>query len=154
MKKLEISIRRSAYFILMATTTITVFSISALWVFTEITKYEQKVKEIEASYISEQRKLIKKEVNQVVSMIDFSRNSNPQKTTIQLQNEILNYYSSIRINHGGYIFINNYNGDALVFDGVKIIGKKNIINLTDPDGIRIFDAEMDAIGSLITDSKN
>jgi len=147
MKKIKISIRRSAFFILMATAAFTTFSISALWIFTEIAKSKQKIAEIKASYISEQRILLKNKVNQVVTMIDFSRINNPQKTTQQLQDEILNYYSTLRINHGGYIFINKYNGDALVFDGVKIIGKKNIKNLTDPDGIRIFDAEMEAISN-------
>ncbi len=129
----------------MATATFTVFSISALWIYTEISKSKQQIAHTEEAYYLEQRNLIKSEVLKVVSMIELFRSTNIQKTTEQLQNDILNYYSTVRINHGGYIFINSYDGDALIFDGVKIIGHKNIKNLTDPDGTKIFEAELEAI---------
>jgi len=147
MKKINISIRRSAFLILMLTATISVSSIFALWVFTVINKSEQKIAEMKLSYISEQRKLIKKEVKQVVLMIDFLRSVNDGKSILQMQDEILDYFSSVRLNYGGYIFINKYDGRALVFDGLKIIGDKNIRNLTDPDGFKIFEAEVEAVSN-------
>ncbi len=129
----------------MATATLTVISISVLWVFTEVSKSKQKIAEIKKSYLLDQRKLIKNEVKQVVSMINFIRDNNKAKSEKQLQDEILNYYSHARLNYGGYVFINNYNGQALIFDGIKIIGKKSIKGLTDPDGLNIFNTEINAI---------
>ena len=129
----------------MVTATFTVFSISTLWVYTEVHNSKIKKAEIKEQYISEQRNLIKNEVKQVVSMIDFTRKINSEKSKSKLQKEILDYFSSIRLNYGGYIFINQYDGLALIFDGVKIIGDKNIKNLTDPDGLKIFETELNAI---------
>jgi len=132
----------------MLTATISVSSIAALWVFTVITKSEQNIAEMKLSYISEQRKLIKNEVKQVVSMIDFTRGVSEGKSKLQMQDEILDYFSLVRLNYGGYIFINQYDGRALVFDGLKIIGDRNIKSLTDPDGLKIFEAEREAISNF------
>ncbi|MFK5857407.1 MAG: cache domain-containing protein, partial [Bacteroidota bacterium] len=145
MKGIKISIRRTSFFILMATATFTVLSITILWTFTEINKPKKIIADIKASYITDQRHMIKSEVLHVISMINFSRSIQEGATTRQLQNELLDYLSSIRLNYGGYIFINQYDGRALVFDGVKIIGDRNIKDLTDPDGLKIFDAELNAI---------
>jgi len=145
MKNLSISFRKTAFIILMSTGSISIISILGLWIVTEISKSTERIDTIKTSYLAEQRDIIKSEVWKVVDMINFSRKNNGGKTKQQLQDEILNYYSSVRINHGGYIFINSYEGNALIFDGVKIIGEKNIRNITDPDGLKIFDAELNAI---------
>lgn len=147
MGKVKISIRRSSFFILLATASFTMFSISALWVITEIIKSKQKLAEISESYETEQQVIIKREVVKVVSLINYSRKFNNNKTTVELQNEILDYVSSIRLRHGGYIFINTFDGRALIFDGVKIIGEKDITNLTDPDGLKLFEVELDKASS-------
>jgi len=147
MGKVKISIRRSSFFILLATASFTMFSISALWVMTEVLKSKRKLHEITESYETEQRIILKREVKKVASLINYSRKYNTEKTTVELQNEILDYVSSIRLRHGGYIFINTYGGRALIFDGVKIIGEKDITNLTDPDGLKLFDVELDLAGS-------
>jgi len=143
MNKFKISIRKSAFFILLAIATLTMFSISALWVVTEIIKSKKKLAEISEFYEADQCEIIKSEVTNVVSLINYSRKyNNNNKSKNELQNEILDFVSKIRLNHGGYIFINTYDGRALIFDGVKIIGEKNIRDITDPDGLKIFDIEL------------
>ncbi len=145
MKSFKISVRRSAFFILIITAAFSIFSISALWIYSEINKSNNSIDVLRDQYISEQKKLIKDEVQNVVSLIDFSRKSNDNDSIDELKLKILNHVSSIRLQHGGYIFINTYDGKALIFDGVKIIGEKDVTDMTDPDGLRIFDIEMEAI---------
>ncbi len=147
MHNIKISTRRSLLFLIIATAIFTIFSISALWVYSEINRSKQTLREISESYELEQRELLKSEVKKIVSLINFSQKYNKGKTTKELQNEMLDYVSSIRLNHGGYIFINTYSGRALIFDGVKIIGEKDIRNITDPDGLKIFEVELNTINS-------
>ena len=145
MSKIKISIRKSSFFIILAVATFTMSAISTLWIVTEIIKSNNKLSEISKSYEPEQRVALKREVNTIVSLINFSRNNKHNKSKEQLQDEILTYVSTIRLNHGGYIFINTYNGLSLIFDGVKIIGEKDIRNITDPDGLKIFDIEFNIV---------
>lgn len=145
MKGIKISISTSLFFIIIATSTFTIFSISALWVFSEIRQSNKTINEIKKSYVLEQRKQIKYEVKQVVALINYSRKNNKNKTTYELQEEILDHVSSIRLDHGGYIFINTYDGHALIYDGVKIIGEKDITNITDSDGLKVFETELKTI---------
>ncbi len=144
MKKLTISIRRSAYFILITTAAFSIFSISALWVYTEFKKSTKTLNKYKETYEEEQKIALKEEVRNVINLIDFTRKYNPTLDYEKQKNDVLDYVSKIRLKFGGYIFINTYSGDALIFDGVKIIGKKNITTMTDPDGLRIFDMEIAA----------
>ena len=59
MKSFKISIRRSAFFILIVTAAFSIFSISALWVYTEIKKSKDNLNTIQATYEAEQQGLIK-----------------------------------------------------------------------------------------------
>ncbi len=145
MSSFQTSIRKSAFFILIATAAFSIFSISALWIYNEITRSYDKLDNLKSAYEEKQKEFLKKEVNDVISLIEFTSDYNQDKSTGELQNDILNYVSSIRLKYGGYVFINTYDGKALIFDGVKIIGEKDITNMTDPDGLRLFDIELESI---------
>ncbi|MAE08712.1 MAG: hypothetical protein CL661_08135 [Bacteroidetes bacterium] len=95
MKRIKISIKRSSFFILLATATFTMFSISVLWIVTEIVKSRQNLVDAKISYQTEQRMLLKDEVKSVVSIINFSRKYSDIKSKDELQNKILDYVSSI-----------------------------------------------------------
>ena len=126
----------------MATAAFSIFSISALWIYTEIIKSQGSLEKFKVTYENEQKEHLKKEVKRVVELIEYTLNFNSDKSPDDIKSDILHYVTQIRLNHGGYIFINTYDGKALIFDGVKIIGDKDISNMTDPDGLRLFDIEM------------
>lgn len=127
----------------MLTTVLSIFSISALWIYTEIVKANKILSINKENYENDQKTYLKNEVFRVVELINYSRSNNNTKSKQQLQSEVLSYITKVRLEHGGYIFVNTYDGKALVFDGVKIIGEKDITNMTDPDGLRLFDIEME-----------
>lgn len=147
MKRIKIGIKRSSFFILIAIATFTMFSMSVLWIVSEIVKSKQNLEDAKISYQNEQRKLLKDEVKNVVSIINFSQKYSNIKSIAELQNKILNYVSSIQFNHGGYLFINTYDGRALIYDGVKIIGEKDIKNTIDPDGLNLFEMELKTVNN-------
>jgi PAS domain S-box-containing protein len=64
-----------------------------------------------------------------------------------IQNEVLDWLSNYRFGNEGYIFVNTYDGDALLMDGNIIKEKKNIWNLEDPNGIKVIQEERNAVNN-------
>ena len=65
--------------------------------------------------------------------------------TTSVQEEVLDWLSNYRFNTEGYIFVNTYDGDALLTDGEIVKEKKNIWNLEDPNGIKVIQEERKAV---------
>ncbi len=65
--------------------------------------------------------------------------------TTNVQEEVLDWLSNYRFNNEGYIFVNTYDGDALLTDGEIVEEKKNIWNLEDPNGIKVIQEERKAV---------
>lgn len=62
-----------------------------------------------------------------------------------LQEELLDRIGSIRFGEEGYVFVNTYEGDALITDGQRVREKRNIWELTDPDGVKVIQEERRAV---------
>ncbi|MCK5168349.1 MAG: cache domain-containing protein [Bacteroidales bacterium] len=65
--------------------------------------------------------------------------------TTNVQEEVLDWLSNYRFDSEGYIFVNTYDGDALLMDGEIIKEKKNIWNLEDPNGTKVIQEERKAV---------
>ena len=141
MIKLKLSIRRGLFALFVLVSTLSTFTISALWIYSEINRNNRELKKIEEIMMNNHKQLIKDEVERVISHIEFRLKSSSDLSQNELQDIILNWVATLRFNYGGYVFINNYNGNALVFDGEKINGIKDVSNMTDVDGFRVFDEE-------------
>lgn len=62
-----------------------------------------------------------------------------------VQKEILDWLSTYRFGNEGYIFVNTFDGDALLMDGVIVKEKKNIWALEDPNGVNVIQEERKAV---------
>lgn len=147
MKLFNLSIKKSAFLILVITAAFSIFSISALWIFTEIRRSKETLDRNKELYENDQKGYLKNEVARAVEIINYTRSLDSEKSEEEIKDEILGFITKIRLKYGGYIFINTYEGKALVFDGVRIIGEKDISNMVDPDGLRLFDIEMECAES-------
>lgn len=58
-----------------------------------------------------------------------------------LQEELLDRISQIRFGEQGYVFVNTYDGDALITDGQRVRERRNLWDLTDPDGVKVIQQE-------------
>ncbi len=79
--------------------------------------------EIRKDYTLQQKNIIQKEVMHVVDRIEYSL---PKLATDQEKKELLQKISEIRFGKEGYIFVNKYNGDALVANGEILSGRKKL----------------------------
>src|SRR6056297_952192 len=63
----------------------------------------------------------------------------------EVQKEVLERLSKIRFSQEGYIFVNTYNGDALIKDGKIITQKINLWDYKDPNGVKVIQEERKAV---------
>jgi len=145
MKQFNISIRRSVFIILTIIGFLSILSISILWITTELSEHKKRIEKHHESSINAHRYLLKHEVDRVISYIDFSRKQNTRESEEELQQRLLDHIANLHFEHGGYVFINTYDGRALVFDGKKVANHKDISDLVDADGLRLFDMEVEAV---------
>jgi two-component sensor histidine kinase len=61
-----------------------------------------------------------------------------------IKEEVLNRIASIRFEKEGYVFVNTFQGRALVMDGKRVQGKKNLWELADPKGLKVIQKEKEA----------
>lgn len=148
MKTIKLSIRRSSFLLILTTAAFSMIVLSSTWIYSDIAKSNKEIAKLRKEQENQQQSIIKKEVDDIIDLINYNIKYNTSDSLSTIQNNILDYVSSLRLDHGGYAFINTYQGQALVFDGVKIIGVKDIRNITDPNGIRLFDVEMKHIKNV------
>ncbi|MCK5168494.1 MAG: cache domain-containing protein, partial [Bacteroidales bacterium] len=65
--------------------------------------------------------------------------------TQTLQEEVLAWLSNYRFGDQGYIFVNTYDGDALLMNGIIEKENKNVWDLEDPNGIKVIQEERRAV---------
>lgn len=145
MKQFNISIRRSVFIILAIIGFLSILSISILWITTELSEHKKRIEKHHESSMNAHRYLLKHEVDRVISYINFSRKQNTHESEEELQQRLLDHMANLHFEHGGYVFINTYDGRALVFDGKKVSEHKDIRDLVDADGLQLFDMEMAAV---------
>jgi len=65
----------------------------------------------------------------------------PSNHVASIKQDILTFLSDIRFGDEGYVFVNTYDGHALIKDGEIVEEKPNIWNLTDPNGVKVIQEE-------------
>ncbi len=87
------------------------------------------------------RQMLQLEVNRVIHYINYVRN-NQNNDSIAIE-RILNFLAAFRMPYGGYIFINQTDGKALIFDGKRVYNK-SIVDMKDVEGKNLYQMELDA----------
>ncbi len=63
----------------------------------------------------------------------------------QIQEEVLNRLINLRFGRDGYFFGSTYKGDPLFSNGKITMGSGNILDLTDPNGVKIIQEQIKAV---------
>ncbi|MBN1819490.1 MAG: cache domain-containing protein [Prolixibacteraceae bacterium] len=140
----DVSIKRSIFFSLIFMATLSILLIGSTWYIIENQNLKRSIENLNSRELEIQKNYLKYEVNQVISDIEFRMEYNKEIPEDELKSIILDWIAQLRLVYGGYIFVNQTDGKALVFDGKKVEGYKNISDLTDPNGLRLFDIEKEA----------
>lgn len=110
-------------FLARTTLSIVFLSISIAFILTFIFQYKyfnDDLEIIKKEFINLKKKEIKREVQRVYDYIKYQDKNNQNLSLEKLQNDTLNWISTIRFEKEGYIFVNDLKGNALVFDGRKL----------------------------------
>jgi len=135
---------------LFAIITISIFLslllISLLWIFSVRKRAALDIKNYVEQKVNNQKVILKREVIEAIEFARFKiRNQQNRPDTI-IKKEVLDWLATRRFGTEGYIFVNRFDGQALIYDGKEVMGTKSVKNMTDPDGKRIFDMELLAAG--------
>ena len=94
------------------------------------TNYKSRVEKTREQFITQQKSIIKQEVEQAIDLINYRiYNSNFEKDIIEddvVERRLLEIISRIRFGKEGYIFVNRLNGDALVSNGKILSGTEKL----------------------------
>jgi signal transduction histidine kinase len=102
---------------------------------------QEKISTLKTDYSSNQKELIKNDVNSVINFIDFYHNKyKNKKSTKQIQKEVFEALSKLRVsdNINEYLFIYKFDGTSLYHPITKEQVGKNLINTTDMTGKKVI----------------
>ena len=137
----SVSLRKGMFLLLFSISFLVVVGMTALWIYTEVKDSRRIIHEIGERTLENQKDRIKKETEYVLNFLNKMYSSD---SSFSYKMDVLNYLQNIRFGYSGYVFINTMDGKALIFDGKKVSGTKDIHNLTDANGLRLFPLEIKA----------
>ena len=143
MKK-KIKVSKALLIVMVATSFLSITTISFLWILNEIKEHKEDLFHIRENSRIEQEAKLKDAVNSAIQYIKFLETTHHHLNKREMQDEAIKWISTIRFGYGGYVFINTYDGQALVFDGQIVNGYKDISKLIDPNGKNLFDPQIKA----------
>jgi signal transduction histidine kinase len=99
-------------------------------------QYKDDIKSLELDYIKSQKRFIKQETKRALSFIHYKHKNNPNKSYLQLKNEIVDVIENMRNKRDGtgYIFIYTFDGINVADPILKENAGKNLIEFKDPNG--------------------
>ena len=148
MKKRTLSIRAGIFYLLFTAVVISVLIPNSLWLLATIKEYKKDISAIEKEVTAHQKERVIEELGDVLHYIHFMRQQEQDVSPVELQSKILDYLATYRFGNGGYIFINQYDGRALLFNGERVKDYKDVSNMTDAGGLRVFDLELELAHTL------
>jgi len=108
--------------------------------------FNDRAERIRRDFIINQKEIIKQEVLQTVDYINYKLEKVGKNNT-ENKKDLLEAISRIRFGKEGYIFINKYNGDALVSNGIPLSGDKKLWEIVSSNKGKmkeLFDMELEA----------
>ncbi len=139
-----ISVRRGISLIITAISFLALFTLSVFWIYTEIKDNRKTRKFIKETVLSTQRIHIKKEAERSLVIIKALIKAQPGVPQEEIQNQALHILEQMRFGYGGYVFVNRYDGLALINSGKIVKGKVDMKKKYDPLGNNLFALEMSA----------
>lgn len=146
MKK-TLNLKNYFFSYILAILLLSTISISLVWLLHEVNELKKRQKTLNSFNLDKDKEYVQMETQRVVRNINFLRNSVSNHSIDSVKKIILQQIAGWHTNYGGYLFINTYDGQALIFDGKLVTTYKNISDMIDPSGLRLFDIEKQAIGN-------
>ncbi len=140
----RINIRKGFNAILITVILFTSLIFSLYFYFDKKQEYGYKKKVLKQYSTQNQKTVLKHEVESVINYIDYVRDEYKELPDSMIKMIAMKRIEKIRFEHGGYVFVNSYQGQALVYHGAVATGYIDVSDLTDPDGKKLFKLELKA----------
>lgn len=137
----NLSIKHSVFYLLILIISLSTVLQTSIWFVSEKRELKKHIDDLIENELNQQQSYLRLKVQNTIDYIEFKKKYSHDIPEEELKNEILEWIAQNRLIYDGYIFINTIEGQALVFDGEKVEGYKDVTNMTDPNGLRLFDIE-------------
>ncbi len=144
MGRRKISLKSGVFYSLLYIIVATTIALALVWYINEKRNLKNRSTELFERYEKQQKEYLVEEVEKTITVIDAIRNTHKDVDEENIKQEVLSVLAAIRLRYEGYLFINQFDGRALLFDGKKVEGYKNVSDMVDPTGLRLFDIEKEA----------
>lgn len=123
---------------------LSLISVSLVWYSHDRKELNMRIEFIKEQSLKDSKNYLVEKVNQFIGVVDFLREGHKSLSEEELKKIVLQYATTQHFKNGGYIFINTLDGQALVFDGQIVKGYKDVSDMTDKNGKKLFDIEKEA----------
>ncbi len=138
----SLSIYQLTLILFISSSILSIFIISTGWAISENIEVQKKISQLKENAILEQKEKLKEEVLRLISYIEFIQKDTIQYSQEQAMDRALLYFEGLRFGNDGYVFVNTYSGNALLFNGNKLDTPKKMSDLKYPSGIDFYETEM------------
>lgn len=138
----SVSIYQFILILLVFTSVISVALVSGVWVYAETIRMNKQIEALKENALENQVLTLKQEVSNLIIYLNNNSQDTIHHTIEQLKEESLQYLEGLRFGNDGYVFINTYDGLALLFDGKKLDEPKKMSSLNYPKGLNFYEIEM------------
>lgn len=141
-KKKGLSIYQLSFILIISSSILSIIIISSAWFISENNRIQKEIGQLKTNALERQKVKLQEEVLRLISYLEFIQQDTIQYSEEQIKDKALLYFESIRFGNDGYIFVNTYSGDALLFSGKKLDRPIKMSDLKNPSGINLYETEM------------
>ncbi|MFI1770827.1 PAS domain S-box protein [Thalassobellus citreus] len=138
----KLSIFQFTLIVIIGSSVLSIIIISLEWGISEKIHNKEEIKRIKEEAILYQEEKLKQEVFSLISYLQFIQKDSIQYSQLEIKDKALRYFESIRFGNDGYVFVNTYTGDALLFNGKKLENPKKMLDLKYPTSINFYETQM------------
>jgi len=132
-KKLSLSIYVLVFFMTLASSTISTALLTGGWAKLARSAYRKDIERIRNNNLDTQVEHLKWIADNTRYLIEIQAGDTVEYSVEKVQSDILEFLVKIKFGNKGYVFVNTYDGYALIFDGKKLDQPVKMSELNFPD---------------------
>ncbi|MDP3312431.1 PAS domain S-box protein [Lutibacter sp.] len=144
-KKKGLSVYQFSLILIVSASILSILIVSTAWVMSESNGVQKEISLLKEKNLENKEEKLKEEVLRLISYIEYTKHDTIRYSQEQLKDRVLRYFESIRFGNDGYVFVNTYSGNALLFNGKKLEEPIRMSDLKQPSGLNLFETEMNLV---------
>ncbi|WP_299527208.1 PAS domain S-box protein [uncultured Lutibacter sp.] len=138
----DLSVYQFSLILIVSSSLLAILITTTVQVKLEINSVQKEINLLKEKALEYQKGELKEVVSHLITYLKFTQQDTIENSQEQLKDKALRYFESIRFGNDGYVFVNTYNGNALLFNGKKLEEPKRMSDINLPSGINLYETEM------------